>query len=71
MHNNQNFTLSKDVYKSSLLAQAKILGLSIKISNIQNLDNKLLESQLFSKTNVLKNSHTEKVLPNSLEGLRS
>jgi len=71
MHNNQNFTLSKDIYKSSLLAQAKILGLSIKISNIQNLDNKLLESQLFLKTNVLKNSYAEKVLPNSLEGLKS
>jgi len=71
MHNNQNFTLSKDIYKSSLLAQAKILGIQIGTSNIKTLDNRLLERQLFSNTNVLKNSHTEKVLPNSLEGLRS
>ena len=68
MNHNQNFTLSKDVYKSSLLAQAKILGIQIGTSNIKNLDNKLLERQLFSKTNVLKNSRTEKFLPNSLEG---
>ena len=67
MNHNQNFTLSKDVYKSSLLAQAKFLGLSINISNIKTLDNKALERQLFLKTNILTNYHSQKVSINRLE----
>jgi len=52
MHNNQNFTLSKDIYKSSLLAQAKILGISVDISNPKILDTQALSDHILQKTKI-------------------
>jgi hypothetical protein len=52
MHNNQNFTLSKDIYKSSLLAQAKILGLSVDFSNAKILDIQALSAHILQKTKI-------------------
>jgi len=52
MHNNQNFTLSKDIYKSSLLAQAKVLGLSVDFSNTKILDIQALSDHILQKTKI-------------------
>ncbi len=52
MNHNQNFTLSKDIYKSSLLAQAKLLGISVDISNTKILDTQALSDHILQKTKI-------------------
>ena len=67
MHNNQNFTLSKDIYKSSLLAQAKILGISVDISNTKILDTQDLSDHILQKTKIQSTPHIMELSTYKLE----
>jgi hypothetical protein len=67
MHNNQNFTLSKDIYKSSLLAQAKILGISVDISNPKILDTQVLSNHILQKTKIQSTQLVRELLTYKLE----
>ena len=67
MHNNQNFTLSKDIYKSSLLAQAKILGISVDISNPKILDTQALSDHILQKTKIQSTQFVRELLTHKLK----
>lgn len=41
MHNSQNSTYRKDIFTSTLLAQAKLLGISADFNNLDDLNNKI------------------------------
>ena len=67
MNHNQNFTLSKDIYKSFLLAQAKLLGISVDISNTKILYTQALSNYILQKTKMQSTSYVRELSTYKLE----
>jgi hypothetical protein len=67
MNHIQNFTLSKDIYKKSLLAQAKLLGISVDISNTKILYTQALSNYILQKTKMQSTSYVRELSTYKLE----